>query len=131
MFSLKSPESVFLNRQTTTLQTLRRLQVRLQRQVDSSAPTQSTSSISCTVNATKETLAASWDSRRKYVTFGCCLLISQCNKQTVREDAAKLFYELLLLKTRGFIDVAQSKPFGDITITPLVRCSCHLTESLD
>ncbi|KAJ1921788.1 sister chromatid cohesion protein 1 [Mycoemilia scoparia] len=35
-----------------------------------------------------------------------------------RRDAVKLFFELLVLKTKDFVDVEQSDAFGDITISP-------------
>ncbi|KAJ1653944.1 sister chromatid cohesion protein 1 [Dispira simplex] len=35
-----------------------------------------------------------------------------------RQDAVKLFFEVLLLKTKDFIDVKQTDSFGDITIQP-------------
>ncbi|KAJ1969819.1 sister chromatid cohesion protein 1 [Dispira parvispora] len=35
-----------------------------------------------------------------------------------RQDAVKLFFEILLLKTKDFIDVEQTDSFGDITIQP-------------
>ncbi len=37
--------------------------------------------------------------------------------QTRRAAAASLF-ELLVLKTKGLIDVAQPAPLGDITVSP-------------
>ncbi|KAJ1905741.1 sister chromatid cohesion protein 1 [Tieghemiomyces parasiticus] len=35
-----------------------------------------------------------------------------------RQDTVKLFFELLVLKTKDFIDVKQTRPFGDISIIP-------------
>ena len=39
---------------------------------------------------------------------------SGCN----RRQAAKAFYQLLVLKSAGTLDVQQDEPFGEITITP-------------
>jgi chromatin segregation and condensation protein Rec8/ScpA/Scc1 (kleisin family) len=36
-----------------------------------------------------------------------------------RGDAAKFFFECLVLKTREFIDVEQTEPFGEIRIKPV------------
>ncbi|KAJ1964229.1 sister chromatid cohesion protein 1 [Dipsacomyces acuminosporus] len=38
-----------------------------------------------------------------------------------REDAVKMFFELLVLKSRDFIDVKQSAPFEDILIAPRTK----------
>ncbi|KAJ1942113.1 sister chromatid cohesion protein 1 [Kickxella alabastrina] len=38
-----------------------------------------------------------------------------------RKDAVKLFFELLVLKTNDFIDVAQPAPFEDIMIAPRAK----------
>jgi hypothetical protein len=35
-----------------------------------------------------------------------------------KKDVAKFFYEILILKSRGFIDLKQEKGFGEILITP-------------
>jgi cohesin complex subunit SCC1 len=43
-----------------------------------------------------------------------------------RRTAAALFFELLQLKTLDYIDVDQSKPFGDIIITKAVRFGEHI-----
>ncbi|KAJ2825358.1 sister chromatid cohesion protein 1 [Coemansia erecta] len=39
-------------------------------------------------------------------------------KEARRDDAVKLFFELLVLKTKDFIDVAQPAPFEDVLIVP-------------
>ncbi|KAJ2796148.1 sister chromatid cohesion protein 1, partial [Coemansia helicoidea] len=39
-------------------------------------------------------------------------------KDARRDDAVKLFFELLVLKTRDFVDVAQAAPYEDISIVP-------------
>ncbi|KAJ2777827.1 sister chromatid cohesion protein 1 [Coemansia interrupta] len=39
-------------------------------------------------------------------------------KDARRSDAVKLFFELLVLKTKDFVDVAQPQPFDDIRIAP-------------
>ncbi|KAJ2378858.1 sister chromatid cohesion protein 1, partial [Coemansia sp. RSA 2603] len=39
-------------------------------------------------------------------------------KDARRSDAVKLFFELLVLKTKEFVDVAQPQPFEDIRIVP-------------
>ncbi|KAJ2819796.1 sister chromatid cohesion protein 1 [Coemansia sp. 'formosensis'] len=38
-----------------------------------------------------------------------------------RGDAVKLFFELLVLKSKGFIDVQQAAPFEDILISPCAK----------
>ncbi|KAJ1941884.1 sister chromatid cohesion protein 1 [Linderina pennispora] len=40
------------------------------------------------------------------------------SKGAQRSDAVKLFFELLVLKTKGFVDVKQEEPFEDILIAP-------------
>ncbi|KAJ2726141.1 sister chromatid cohesion protein 1 [Coemansia sp. Benny D115] len=42
---------------------------------------------------------------------------------TQRHDAVKLFFELLVLKSKDFIDVSQSEPFEDIKIVPRTKLS--------
>jgi cohesin complex subunit SCC1 len=40
-----------------------------------------------------------------------------------RRTAAALFFELLQLKTLNYVDVDQSRPYGDIKITKATRFS--------
>ncbi|KAJ2853550.1 sister chromatid cohesion protein 1, partial [Coemansia asiatica] len=42
-------------------------------------------------------------------------------KDARRSDAVKLFFELLVLKTKDFIDVSQPGPFEDISIAPRTK----------
>ncbi|KAJ2158591.1 sister chromatid cohesion protein 1 [Coemansia sp. RSA 552] len=42
-------------------------------------------------------------------------------KDARRDDAVRLFYELLVLKTKDIVDVAQQAPFEDIRIVPRPR----------
>ncbi|KAJ2706838.1 sister chromatid cohesion protein 1 [Coemansia sp. IMI 203386] len=42
-------------------------------------------------------------------------------KDARRTDAVKLFFELLVLKTKDFIDVSQPEPFEDISIAPRTK----------
>ncbi|KAJ1826527.1 sister chromatid cohesion protein 1 [Coemansia sp. RSA 2599] len=42
-------------------------------------------------------------------------------KDARRSDAVKLFFELLVLKTKDFIDVSQPEPFEDISIAPRTK----------
>ncbi|KAJ1727067.1 sister chromatid cohesion protein 1 [Coemansia biformis] len=49
---------------------------------------------------------------------GGALSFMDIAKDARRDDAVKLFFELLVLKTRDFIDVAQPAPYEDVTIVP-------------
>ncbi|KAJ4973944.1 hypothetical protein NE237_007118 [Protea cynaroides] len=44
-------------------------------------------------------------------------------KGRTRKENARLFYEILVLKTKGFVDVKQENPYGDILLltTPLLE----------
>ncbi|KAJ2305298.1 sister chromatid cohesion protein 1 [Coemansia sp. RSA 2706] len=42
-------------------------------------------------------------------------------KDARRDDAVKLFFELLVLKSKDFIDVAQPAPFEDVAIVPRTK----------
>ncbi|CAA0820131.1 Unknown protein [Striga hermonthica] len=44
------------------------------------------------------------------------LHLSQLLAGKTRKESARLFYEMLVLKTRGCIDVEQEKPYGDILV---------------
>lgn len=52
---------------------------------------------------------------------------NQLTKHTQsRRTAAGLFFELLQLKTLNYIDVDQSRPYGDIKITQATRFAEHI-----
>ena len=51
-------------------------------------------------------------------------------KESSRRTAARSFFELLVLKTKGFIDVEQDQPFADITVTPTARFHSDVPEIL-
>lgn len=42
-----------------------------------------------------------------------------------RQDASRWFFELLVLKSRGFVDLQQSQSFSDISITPAEQLAAH------
>jgi cohesin complex subunit SCC1 len=42
---------------------------------------------------------------------------------TSRRNAASVFFEMLQLKTWDFIEVEQTEPYGEITISPGLRFS--------
>ncbi|KAJ2776110.1 sister chromatid cohesion protein 1 [Coemansia javaensis] len=46
------------------------------------------------------------------------LSFADITKDARRDDAVKLFFELLVLKTKDFVDVAQPAPYEDIAIVP-------------
>ena len=41
---------------------------------------------------------------------------------SARRSVASAFFEVLVLKTRGLVDVQQQKPYADILISKTVRC---------
>ncbi|PVV03531.1 hypothetical protein BB560_001984 [Smittium megazygosporum] len=47
------------------------------------------------------------------------LEFSNVTKDAPRSDVVKMFFEVLVLKTKGFVETDQQKPFGKIDITPL------------
>ncbi|KAJ2557459.1 sister chromatid cohesion protein 1 [Coemansia sp. RSA 1933] len=49
---------------------------------------------------------------------GASLSFANVTKGARRNDSVKLFFELLVLKTKDFIDVKQQAPFEDILIAP-------------
>ena len=40
-----------------------------------------------------------------------------------RQDASRWFFELLVLKSQGFVELQQSEPYADVTISPAVQLS--------
>ncbi|GER33286.1 sister chromatid cohesion 1 protein [Striga asiatica] len=53
------------------------------------------------------------------------LNLSQLLARKTKRESSRLFYEMLVLKTQGCIDVEQEKPYGDI----LVRETCKLKQA--
>jgi cohesin complex subunit SCC1 len=52
---------------------------------------------------------------------------NQLTKHTQsRRTAAALFFELLQLKTLNYVDVQQSRPYGDIKISQASRFGEHI-----
>ncbi|EOA16030.1 hypothetical protein CARUB_v10004158mg [Capsella rubella] len=39
----------------------------------------------------------------------------------IQKESARLFYETLVLKTKGYLEVKQDHPYGDVLLTPLSR----------
>ncbi|KAJ3037381.1 sister chromatid cohesion protein 1 [Rhizophlyctis rosea] len=50
------------------------------------------------------------------------LSFEEMTTKAKRTDAVKLFFELLVLKTRDMVHVEQEEAYGDIKITPKVSC---------
>lgn len=55
----------------------------------------------------------------------------QLSQHCTRRTAASVFFEMLQLKTWDFIELDQSEPYGDITITPGIRFSEAPPSSLE
>ncbi|CAN6449175.1 unnamed protein product [Victoria cruziana] len=43
-----------------------------------------------------------------------------------RKECARLFMEILVLRTEDFVDVVQDSPYADIHVTPLPKLSCDM-----
>ncbi|KAJ1772821.1 sister chromatid cohesion protein 1 [Coemansia sp. RSA 1813] len=52
---------------------------------------------------------------------GASLSFANVTKGARRSDSVKLFFELLVLKTKDFVDVKQQAPFDDILIAPRAK----------
>ncbi|KAJ2711746.1 sister chromatid cohesion protein 1 [Coemansia spiralis] len=61
---------------------------------------------------------------------GGALSLMDIARDTRRDDAVKLFFELLVLKTRDLVDVAQSAPYADIMIVPRTALAQAATAGL-
>ncbi|XP_047178442.1 sister chromatid cohesion 1 protein 2-like [Vigna umbellata] len=49
------------------------------------------------------------------------LNFSKVFRGLARKEGARLFYEVLVLKTTGYVDVEQNEAYGDIAITKLPK----------
>ena len=54
---------------------------------------------------------------RRYMQGKDSVSFNQLVSGRVRADAAGAFFEMLALKTHSCVDLAQTEPYGDITIT--------------
>ncbi|KAJ2798745.1 sister chromatid cohesion protein 1 [Coemansia guatemalensis] len=61
---------------------------------------------------------------------GQALSFMKIAKDARRDDAVRLFFELLVLKSKDFIDVSQPAPFEDILVVPRAKLG-HAADSIE